>query len=62
MDTKKEVRNGTMRGNGKNGVKECEGKLSEVLLCRPGKEAFDRQTEEGVHLRVFTYRKNPGCI
>lgn len=49
-------------GNGKNGVKECEGKLSEVLLCRPGKEVFDRQTEEGVHLRVFTCEKIPDAF
>ena len=49
-------------GNRKNGVKECEEKLSEVLLCRPGKEAFDRQTEEGVHLRVFTCEKIPDAF
>ena len=36
--------------------------MSEVLLCRPGKEAFDRQTEEGVHLRVFTCEKIPDDI
>lgn len=49
-------------GNEKNGIKECEEKLSEVLLCRSGKEAFDCQAKEGVRLRVFTCEKIPDAF
>ena len=55
-DAQKTGVTGTGTGN------DAGGERAEVLLCRPGEDAFDRKTAEGVHLRIFTCEKIPDAF